>query len=725
MEDTGGDGHASGGSSEDDVGPAPGWTVAHDGAVEATPDEEEQGPQRLAAGDGTAHPPGAAPVGAFAVAADGSVTPLAASEGPPADGGAGPVGPTAEGDTASPAAREVHEPTGGDGVDPRGADLAPGGAVAAGSAARAFALASRTDRAVAREARRRSRQARRETGTGRARLTARRVQRRRRSWGQRLVLGTGVLTAVGFAAGATGIGYMYRKVEQIPRVELGHVLADPVASGEPRNILLVGVDDTEGIDATDPIHNEREEGPPLADTIMILRIDPADQQARVLSLPRDLWVTFPDQATARINTAIWRGDGSPDVLINLIGSELGIPIHNYVQIHFAGFRQIVDDIGGVPVHFDVPGRDQFSGLHVYDTGCVTLDADQALGYVRARHYEEYVDGEWQREGLSDLARVQRQQQFILYTVDRAINKGARNPGTMNSMVNAAVDGMTLDDELSVKDVVDLGRRFQSFDPDAMENYVLPVEDAEVGGADVLNMVQSDAEPILQLFRDAAVAEVPPAGEDPGDGGAPVDAPDAGDDGGQSDDGEGSEVQPTFEGLPSDVRVSVLNGSGLSGQATQASAELAEAGFVIADRDNAGQFGQAQTEVRYPAGLGSEAAFVERWLASGARLVESTDVGAVTVVTGEDWDGVLAEPRPPMGEKDIEKVPGQVLPLPSDDEAGGAEVDEPEDSGTARTQAEPDAEADEVEADPEPAAGDDTGESTSGAAPSEVPPPPTC
>lgn len=581
----GGDGSAErAGGDDGDVGLPPGWVVAGDGAVEATPSEnaEDEG-----------------------VEDEG---------GEEAEAGSEPI-----------------------------ALAAPAGAEAS-----ADAVADRT--ALAREVLRRAGEARHSKGrrglpTGRSR----RERKPQRTWGQRLVLAAGTLTVLVFSASAVGIGYLYRKVEQIPRVELGHVLAEPVASGEARNVLLVGLDDTEGVSADDPVHNGREDGPPLADTIMILRIDPAEQNAQVLSLPRDLWVTYPEsQASARINTSIWRGDGSPDVLIGLIDDYLGIPIHNYVQIDFEGFRQLVEEIDGVPVYFERPGRDRNSGLHVYESGCVMLDAADSLAYVRSRHYDDYIDGEWTREGLSDLARVERQQAFIRHTVDRAVSQGARNPGTLNSMVNASVDTVALDDELSVSDLFDLGQRFRSFDPDALQSYVLPTEELNVGGAEVLEMDEQAAEPILDRFRG-----------DPGptDDGGRSTRPSEGDD--PLDDVD----EKLAEGLePWEVSLTVLNGSGQSGQATEVAAELDEAGFVIVSRDNAGQFGQAETEIQYPPGEASEAAYVERWLASGAQLVETTDVAGVTVVTGEDWAGVLDTPVSSATSDSDDDLWGFVTPL---------------------------------------------------------------
>lgn len=453
----------------------------------------------------------------------------------------------------------------------------------------------------------------------------------RRTWGQRLVLAGGVLGSLAFAVSSAGLGYAYIKAGSIPRVELSNELAEEVEAGSPRNVLMVGVDSTEGLDEDDPILNERDHNVPLADSIMILRIDPQQRHAALLSIPRDLWVTFPaTQAEGRINSALWRGDGHPRVLIDLLDSLFGIPIHHYVEVDFAGFKELVDELDGVPVWFDYPARDDYSGLHIGGSGCVTLDGDQALAYARSRHHYDYIDGQWEPESRSDLARIERQQDLLQRTADRAISRGARNPGTLNRLLDSALRSVTVDDELTPADILDLAERFRSFDPHTLQTYALPTEDDRVGAAQVQQLVEHEAEPILDLFRSPA---------EPPSGGPQTDDP-------LSPPGPQDGAVTSGERLqPGEVSLAVQNGSGQSGQATEAADQLSGAGFSVISRTNASQFGLPSTEVRYPEGLEAEAATVASWLVSGAELVESSDVAGVTVVTGADWDGVLDEPRP--------------------------------------------------------------------------------
>ncbi|HEY8525538.1 MAG TPA: LCP family protein [Acidimicrobiales bacterium] len=460
----------------------------------------------------------------------------------------------------------------------------------------------------------------------------------RRTWGQRLVLAAGCLTMVGLVASAGGLAYVYRKYERLPRVELTGVLDDRDGGdgGEPENYLIVGVDNASGLDEDDPVRRGRDDLS-RSDTIMILRIDPRSRQAALLSLPRDLWVPIAGtNSHQRINTAIERG--GPQLLIRTIREYLGIRIHHYVQVDFASFQGLVEAVDGVPVYVPHPARDRQTGLNL-SRGCVTLDPEQALAYVRSRHYEERIDGEWVEDPRSDLGRIQRQQDFIRRALSRAIDRGARNPRRLDELIDVGLDGITVDDELTADDIFRLGNRFRSFDPEDLVSYSVPTVQDRVGVAQVLRLLEAQAEPVLAVFRGGAGA----ADDADGSGGDDKDGEDGVDGGTEADDLS-----------PASVRLEVLNGSGAPGQASDAAGELAGAGFGVAGAGEAATFDHERTVVRYPAGQREAAELVESWLASGAVLEEMDEGeagaaggaadGIVVVVTGADWAGVLDEPR---------------------------------------------------------------------------------
>lgn len=432
----------------------------------------------------------------------------------------------------------------------------------------------------------------------------RRARRHPRTWGQRIVLAVSLGLVAGLLVTAGGLGYAYAKYSRLARVQLGSVLADRPSDAGPQNFLLVGVDSAANLDEGNPVRAGREDISGLrSDTMMVLHVDPASERASLLSLPRDLWVPLAGGGRNRINAAI--EIGGPETLIDTIEGYLGIPINHYVQVDFAGFRELVDVIDGVKVWFDLPARDRQSGLSVEQPGCVTLDPDQALAYVRSRHFQTFEDGRWSTDPTGDLGRISRQQDFIVRSLRRAVDKGIRNPVTLDNLVDAALEAVTVDDRLTGDDLVELGRRFRGFDPNELDLYTLPVEDDTIGGAAVLRLLDTPAQPILDLFRGTDASAV----------------------------------------TPDRVRVKVLNGSGVPGQAGAASDALVQAGFTSAGTGEAESFELSRTVVRYPTGQAAAADLVARHLVAGADLEEvEGSVGAdVVLVTGTDYAGVRTSP----------------------------------------------------------------------------------
>jgi polyisoprenyl-teichoic acid--peptidoglycan teichoic acid transferase len=246
--------------------------------------------------------------------------------------------------------------------------------------------------------------------------------RLRRSWPQRFLITFNCLLIAMCVMAASALGYSYYRFGNIPRVALGDILADE-PPGRPQNYLLVGSDSrafVQGEEDENSFGDESDSGGQRADTIILVRIDPRTETADMTSFPRDLWVTIA-------------GTGGRQDRINTIEMNFDIPIHHYAQVDFKGFRELVDAVGGVDVYLDAPVRDRdasgsnVSGLDIDRTGCVTLDGDQALAYVRSRHYEEFVDGRWRPDVTGDIGRITRQQSFVATAVRQALEKGLLNP----------------------------------------------------------------------------------------------------------------------------------------------------------------------------------------------------------------------------------------------------------------------------------------------------------
>jgi LCP family protein required for cell wall assembly len=316
-----------------------------------------------------------------------------------------------------------------------------------------------------------------------------------------MALGLAVLVG---AAGSAGVLYAARErsdeVERVPDLE--EVLA--ANDGPAENFLLVGSDSREGVDTGDPenasIGDEAEVSGQRSDTIMILRRE-KDGGASLLSLPRDLWVPIAGtDHSAKINSAYNEG---PQRLARTVTESLGIPIHHYVEIDFAGFTTLVDEIGGVEICVKYAAQDENTGLRL-NPNCQVLDGTQALAYARSRHYQEFVDGDWREDPRApDLGRIARQQLFIRTAVTKLLRKVRRDPFALGNLIGAATDAVRIDEDV---DPVDASKALRAAAEDGLSTYTLPVVGVERDGQSALEL-DAGAEPILDYFR--GVAPAPP------------------------------------------------------------------------------------------------------------------------------------------------------------------------------------------------------------------------
>lgn len=424
-------------------------------------------------------------------------------------------------------------------------------------------------------------------------------------WRRRLL--QGLIVFVSICLVLTGSAYIYLR-HQLGRIKRVNIptLSDDKAN-TPMNVLLVGSDsraNTTGDLADEAGKAVEGDRPGLSDTMMILHIDPNQGQAAILSIPRDLWVNV-NGSHDRINAAF--ADGGPQLLIKTIQDDLGVQINHYAEVDFTGFQHIVDTVGGLKIYIDAPAKDDKSGLDLPTAGCVTLNGDQALAYVRSRYYQSYEAGRWVYDTSSDFGRIKRQQDFIRRMMKKALASGISNPLTLNRLIGIGVSNLTIDSTMSTSDMVTVARRFKSLDPDSVDMETLPTTDfTTAGGADVLQLNTDEAQPLIDKINGKA----PPA---------PV------------------------TGRPSDVQVRVLNGNGGVGSASMAAGQLQAAGFQVTGSGDADSFDYARTVIRYAPSSLSKAQLLQSYLPAGATLTPDATLGTVdlALVVGADFSGVKA------------------------------------------------------------------------------------
>jgi LCP family protein required for cell wall assembly len=341
-------------------------------------------------------------------------------------------------------------------------------------------------------------------------VPARRTRSPRLRWPQRISGALVAGAAVAALLGTAGTLHLSSTLDAVERVDTGDALrSDEEFDDSVQNFLLVGSDTREGADPTaidfGSMGDEGEVGGRRSDTMMVLRLDPKTGESAVLSLPRDLWV---DVAGAdrqdRLNGAYAK---SIETLIETVTTELGIPIDHYVEIDFVGFKDLVDAVGGIDVWFDLPTRDRNTGLRIETPGCHRLDGVQALAYVRARHFQQRLNGDWIDDESADLGRMSRQRDFLQRAVDAAVEKAAGDPTSIGKLVGIAVDTLRVDEGL---DLPALAERLSRVAGGDIQSYALPVEDAEIDGNRVLLLDEEEAFLLLSYFR----GEPPPVVVDP-------------------------------------------------------------------------------------------------------------------------------------------------------------------------------------------------------------------
>jgi LCP family protein required for cell wall assembly len=312
---------------------------------------------------------------------------------------------------------------------------------------------------------------------------------RRLSTAKKILLGVLIVAVLGVFGTVGYIYYLDSKIEKIPDEALPS-LEDDVEQGF-RNILVVGSDSRE--DLPEGFQNFGSFEGERTDVIMVAHVIPGEG-GQLLSLPRDLKVDIPGNGTNRINAAFVFG--GPDLLVQTIQANVGIPIHHYVEIDFGGFARVVDSLGGVTKTFDNPARDLKSGLDV-PAGVVVMDGETALAYARSRSYQEKINGEWVSVDGSDIGRTHRQQEVLLLMFDQATSPSSAF--SLPGFASTFAEQITADAGFTPRVMVDLGRATMSLSSSAIETKTLPVTGSTEGGVAYVVRVEPDATDVLDAF----------------------------------------------------------------------------------------------------------------------------------------------------------------------------------------------------------------------------------
>ncbi|MEU8167877.1 LCP family protein [Micromonospora sp. NPDC049004] len=266
--------------------------------------------------------------------------------------------------------------------------------------------------------------------------------RPRRRWRRILLISLLVLVVLG-AGGAVAGGLYLRSVESdIERVDAFDGVPEesrpqPAVTGAT-NIMILGSD------SRDP---ERTSGS-RTDTIILAHLPKDRSSAQLISIPRDTWVPVPKSKDgnhggrdAKVNAAYAWG-GIP-LMVQTVESFTGVRVDHVAVIDFAGFKEIIDALGGI----EIDSEKSFTSIHepfrTFKQGVQRMDGETALDYSRQR--KQFADG--------DFARIRHQQQVIRAIIDKASSGGIiTNPVKLNDFLKATSNSVSVDRDLSLLDM---------------------------------------------------------------------------------------------------------------------------------------------------------------------------------------------------------------------------------------------------------------------------------
>jgi len=193
-------------------------------------------------------------------------------------------------------------------------------------------------------------------------------------------------------------------------------------------------------------------------------------------------------ALGKINAAFAFG-GAP-LLIKTVENETGIRIDHYIEIGFAGFAGMVDALGGIEVCTKRDIDDPGSHL-VLPAGVHTLNGVESLKYVRTRDFD----------GMGDLGRMQRQQQFMSAVLRKVTSTGVLlNPVKLVNFFNAAIETIKTDSELNKSDLLTLAKQMKNLSSSNVRTLTIPLGNTNARVPGVGSVVTWDSELAPELFN---------------------------------------------------------------------------------------------------------------------------------------------------------------------------------------------------------------------------------
>jgi LCP family protein required for cell wall assembly len=404
----------------------------------------------------------------------------------------------------------------------------------------------------------------------------------------------------------------------------------PAGLGASENILVMGSD-------TRDFKGGKKFGGEVAgarsDTTIVVHISASGEHAVLVSIPRDTYARIPKCKTPTgISDPQWNKFnaaftiGGPSCTIATVEHLTKLHIDHYVEVNFAGFKSMVDALGGVEVCLSRPINDPIvqnaSGYHgsgfVKPAGRHVLKGDDALAFVRARY--GVGDG-------SDLGRIKNQQLFLSSMIRKATSKGLLfHPLALYKFLNAATKSIETDPGFGLSQLKNLAGDLHGLKPGKVSLLTVPLSNpnayVDIGGFQA-SVVFWDKQRARALWT-ALAQDNPLPGTEPKPGPTGSASP-----------------TPHLIVAPSLIHVRVLNGTGEPGLAGRVADELRSRGFIVDETTDADSESYTESIERYGTDKRESSETLAASVPGSTRQQDAALGSTLELIVGSDYSGTVA------------------------------------------------------------------------------------
>ena len=236
--------------------------------------------------------------------------------------------------------------------------------------------------------------------------------------------------------------------------------------GQPYYVLLLGSDSRTGAS-----------GSSRSDTIMLTRVDESKKQVTIVSIPRDTRVKITGHGYSKINAAYAYGGISST--ISTVSDFSGVGISYYAIIYFSGFKDLVDELGGVVCY--VPPNTHYNGVYV-KAGTHKLNGKEALTLARCR--KTYATGDYQR--------TQNQRNLMKAIVKKILQQPAWEIPSLLSTFAKCVET-----NMPVYKLIWLSLDMKGMDTDSIYSATVPSSSQTIGGVSYVIADETEWKAMMQ------------------------------------------------------------------------------------------------------------------------------------------------------------------------------------------------------------------------------------